>query len=467
MSDIVGNVGANVTFGGSFVDPGALSFAFIANFGDSSSETMNLGSGETFTVQHVFNAESTYTVSLTVVDNFGGSATISLLDHVLIDQVSVVDVSKAAPGQTTTSMAANGGSSISATLFHSGAANQSASLLVAVIPPNVADAFPNVFSVSTLAESYSYDVRAFNVSDTDQASVTFTYPAGGYSNPVLTDFDIGSASIEDSQGSEIVPNSYTINPTDHTLTVVFDRTSTPRLQDLNGTLFTISVDLTPLPVTRTPFFVTDPASVLAGERSSTTSSESLPTKIVSSASSFLSILVSSEGMALTATGPSFLIFNPSANSSGIQQNLIGAGLAPAQNGVTQDRATPHDLLRSALETLPPAPTTANFLPGVTISPSEPYFPPSEDKPISPTPLGTAQPSANDSDDAAGDGYWENFEETILSEQRLTQLPQGAAEGTPGESPLGTLLTSALGLAFIAAARPAPPRRRLELVPLCH
>ncbi len=455
MKDHVDNVGSDSVFSGSFTDPGATQLSITANYGDSTIETTALGSATSFTLHHVYTTEGSYPVTFTASDEFGGSGSVSVVDHVLIQQVTNYEVDKVQPGQTVTSSTTDGIKIVEATLKHGTSNGQAASLLVAIIPPTVVDSYPTVFNISALTASYSYDVRAYNVTPFDQATVTFTFPPNGDSAPSLTFFDLGSESIQQVRGSLVAPNSYVVNPDSRTVSVVLDQTSFPRLQQLKGTLFTVSVDLTPISVPRSTFFVTDPSSVVSSQSTAPSSTTTSTTKPEVAVSTLVNVLLSTDSSSLTASAQSLLAASVSATVTATVQNVVGTPVGGSQVSTSQDRGT-SSLSRSPLEYLPPAPASANFLPGVTISPSEPYFPPAEEKPAGNTPTGkeTAPPNI---EDTPTDEVWDNLDETCFAEQLVMVLPKTAATPPTNSYVVESTLSSMLGLGLLAATRPEPRR----------
>src|SRR5262249_26018622 len=113
-----------------------------------------------------------------------------------------------------------------------------ATLIVAVVPSAVDQALDS--SLRDPGQLISaYDVRAIGVGDGDVARITFTYLNDNNDTPTITYFDRKTHSQKPILGAQIL-----IDQIHHTITVIFNSNSTPRLQDLNGTVFTISVPFT-------------------------------------------------------------------------------------------------------------------------------------------------------------------------------------------------------------------------------
>jgi hypothetical protein len=72
------NEGSTYTANGSFSDPGATSWTATVDYGDGSgSQPLALNPDQTFNLSHLYGDTGTYTVSVTLTDNFGASAAAS------------------------------------------------------------------------------------------------------------------------------------------------------------------------------------------------------------------------------------------------------------------------------------------------------------------------------------------------------------------------------------------------------
>jgi hypothetical protein len=128
---------------------------------------------------------------------------------------------------------------INAALTNPGPAT--ALVVLATYPPNGANAV--------------YDVRTVSPTDSAQLKVTFSY--SGDAPPVLLYQDRLTGQLRPVQSS-----TYVVDPIAHTITVVFDQSSTPTLRGLNGTRF----EAGPLP--RIEQLEVRPGCAASGERAS-------------------------------------------------------------------------------------------------------------------------------------------------------------------------------------------------------
>jgi len=87
------------------------------------------------------------------------------------------------------------------------------------------------------------DYKVQNATSGDVAIVVFSFTAG-LTNPTLAFFDSNTNTWEPVAGSTIVPNSYRVNTTNNTITVIFDSSSFPTITELTGTVFTVAIPAT-------------------------------------------------------------------------------------------------------------------------------------------------------------------------------------------------------------------------------
>ncbi|MBY0527249.1 MAG: hypothetical protein K2R98_27890 [Gemmataceae bacterium] len=280
---------------GSFSDPGEpdTSFTVTIDWDDGTVETVVPGLDFTFrSPGHIYQTDQTFHVTVTVTRTDGdGAVTASAparVDFNAYDQpVQGIEIATAQPGQSarvvssvdTTVLTPDGPVvvtlTVTATLYRDPGATTSASIIVAVIPPD-ADPALHIQVVEKIGDQVvltaSFDVRTVNVDGHDYATVTFGYylPDGLTNLPVLSYFDqilralepvLGSTQyILDANGDPVdpqlvPPDRVIVNPISKTITVTFDSTSTPTLENLKGTVFTITI---PLPSPAAPLPLNSP-----------------------------------------------------------------------------------------------------------------------------------------------------------------------------------------------------------------
>ncbi len=235
------NLGTAIDVPGVVQYPGPITFVGQVLYGDGTAvQSLTINQDGTFTLVHNYAKEGSYEVTVSVADGHGGIGLTSVLANVVLVGIGVPGVSVAGTNGTGTAMAQTNG--ISATL-HTSLGKQSF-ILVSEVPTDVST---GLLSPSTKASnptiSFSYDVRAIGVDDSDYVTVTFSFSG---TNPVLKFVDANGqletirASRDPSKGV-----TFSIDTANHTVTVVFDNTSTPEITELTGTVFTISVDSQP------------------------------------------------------------------------------------------------------------------------------------------------------------------------------------------------------------------------------
>jgi hypothetical protein len=136
-----------------------------------------------------------------------------------------------------------------------------ATILLAVVPPAVAGALDPVYTASDPdVITAAFDVRFINVGAGDLAIITFQYANDNFDLPKLSYFDRATQRQVEVRANLIVVDRFA-----RTVTFVLDRTTVPRLQDLDGTVFTVSVPISiALPVA--PPFDFTPLTGLLGLR---------------------------------------------------------------------------------------------------------------------------------------------------------------------------------------------------------
>lgn len=258
-------VGATFTGGGVFTDRGGSGIvSAVVNYGDTSGDQpLALRPDNTFDLRHVYTAEGTYVITVTVTDSVTGSGTAGFFVHVFVNVPSQATSGVALPGHTVN--ASVPGALV--TLEHAAAAAGNALILIALLPSStVDDSAPLVDPVTgaTLVSGLltqivtTYDIRAINVRDEDRATILFAVSSPTGAVPRLSLYDPATKRLVPVQGSRFAAGSLVAERmagTDlYLIKLVLDRSSFPALTALRGSIFATSVPATaaPAPVTTTP-----------------------------------------------------------------------------------------------------------------------------------------------------------------------------------------------------------------------
>jgi hypothetical protein len=239
------NQGDTLTRTGSFDYVGQGSFTAEVNYGDGSGwQPLALTPYHTFTLSHQYTEEGSFVVAVQVDDGFGPPGGNVFYADVMLQQVGD-HATATVPADTTADVKVAADGVVGE--LHVESHPLRSAIIVASVPPDVADSLGNVFTVGAAAIGGAYDVRAINVGTRDSADITFNYVANGDIKPTLSFFD-------KSQGRQIVlpPTAYTVDEARHQIKIHLDNNSFPRLQDLNGTVFTITVPVPDPPRTEQP-----------------------------------------------------------------------------------------------------------------------------------------------------------------------------------------------------------------------
>jgi hypothetical protein len=274
-----GNVGTAYTASGSFdaSEEGA-SYTVLVNYGDGTgTHTVPYDStNDTFNLQHTYTKDGSYKVTVTVKQSDGEFGTTSFFAHIFLPGVADVKQVTIAPGETQSLTV--GGATV--TLTHSIASTEDATLLVALVPVS---SEPDLANSSYLDNSSllvtAFDVRVINGSLLDKATITFAYTADNNDDPRFTFFNSGA-----NRQQAINQDQYTVDYYDDTIHTFLNEFTTPSVDDVTGTVFTIAV-----PVAVTPSPSTTPTSTAtttpsASPTSSTSTSSSTSTASGSSSS---------------------------------------------------------------------------------------------------------------------------------------------------------------------------------------
>ncbi len=211
-------------------DAGSLSGE--ADYGDGSGWQPLAFTGNVFTLAHTYAAEGSYLVTVRVADGTGPAVEDSFFADVLLPLVTEAVKARVGPegGQVTVSVT---GATVTLVKAPGGVTS---ALILANVPGGVADGQDGLVTFGGQAIGGAYDIRALDVGPDDYAIITLRY--------ANDDFDIPRVSYFDRRlGREVVidPGQYTVDRFARTITMRLDARTTPRLQDLSGTVFSITV----------------------------------------------------------------------------------------------------------------------------------------------------------------------------------------------------------------------------------
>jgi hypothetical protein len=226
---VVANVGDSVTLTGTYANPGGGPLTATVDFDDGSGpQPLTLLPDGTFTVTHAFTGEDVYDVTVTVDDGVS-TASDDTLVLVFFSNLDNGTSQAVAPG----GQATVGAPGITARVDHAATSSHPAVLTV------------GRYGTLSLTGSGSgnlilaaYELRLAGAGADDRLTVTFAVPAGFGDSLRLDFYDTQTHAFRPVQFS---PGSFTFDEAAHTITLVFDQTSFPRVTDLHGTIFTISV----------------------------------------------------------------------------------------------------------------------------------------------------------------------------------------------------------------------------------
>jgi hypothetical protein len=376
------------------------SLVLRVDYGDGSAvQTVPYDQNNQFTLSHTYQKDGSFLVTVTATNGHGAVASTQFFADVLLPGVVVATKDGVSPGTTSTISFAGA----VVTLTHDAGTGQLAFIIVAAVPTTSLGTLPNTDALTNgTVQVTSFDVRAIDVTPSDVAIVTFHYDAPNDATPTLTFFDQSTQTMVPVDSS-----LFLVDTQAHTITLLLDGHSFPRLVRTRGTVFSIAVPLPQLaPAALDPGL---PAFVEVGSGGvvMAAAAEGGVASVVSSAVT--------GGSAAAAGGP--------ANGGGALPELGGGG---------QDS--------TMLSELPPGP------------------------PLVPMAVGTlAVPSIEPPPDASGQ---ENDISTSLEEADPPQQPQGpppeqpTSATPPAAPPAGPLSQATPGRNF-GLPLPRPPAQNAE------
>ncbi len=233
-----------VTLTGSFTDPGTLdSNTVVINWDDGSADTSLVLPAQTrsFNADHVYTAEGDYFPTVFITNADGGTGEASSEVQALDGPIDGVADAQGQPGQTSLVSASDAeGDSINATLILSADDAHGGGLLVAKLANASLPSTTNRADVLGI-----YDIRSTSAEAGDSALVTFRFRAGLdlSETPVLQFLDPATGTLRTFVASKHGAFELTRQGDYIVGSLFLDNTSTPTLQQLTHTVFTISVNV--------------------------------------------------------------------------------------------------------------------------------------------------------------------------------------------------------------------------------
>jgi hypothetical protein len=228
------NIGGLVTLDGTYTATGDKTLTATVDFDDGgATQAVTLGADGTFTVSHAFTAEGVYDVTVTVDD---GTDTASADTTVLIfpPQLQGGKFQPVPPGGSSSAS----GPGIRALANHGAGAPRPAVLTVG----NYNNLPVGGFDFNS-QRTNAYELRLANAETDDQLTVTFSLPSGyEYGDGVrLAFYDQQTQTFLPVRQDMLTANSVIVNESTDTVTLLLDGSSFPKVTDLHGTIFTVSV----------------------------------------------------------------------------------------------------------------------------------------------------------------------------------------------------------------------------------
>ncbi|HTU23523.1 MAG TPA: Ig-like domain-containing protein [Gemmataceae bacterium] len=366
------SAGQPMSLTGSFTIPDGDQVTGTVNYGDGSGvQPLLLAPNHTFTLNHIYQQEGSYLLTVEITDDGGVSGFASIPIEVYNAGVDLTQIKQATADSPTISEPG-----ITATLF---TASATGSLLLAPVTQNEVEQLGGgAFQAEFGAFVSAFDFRSVNLTAQDKLIATFQL-SRGEGTPALEYFDTASQSFKPVLGSTLLPNSLVIDSVDGTITLILDESSTPRLTDLSGTVFVVSIPQAQL----SPLAVSPPLA----STSSVAAEATTGTAFFSAVS--VSVLPSGTSISIPPTNIQTASNNSSVNELsafslfvlGITASRLGTYGSEANAGAEANLslASPPDVL-SLLNRLPRAPASEDRFtppdsgPRGVLSPSRAGFP---------------------------------------------------------------------------------------------
>jgi hypothetical protein len=232
---VLAEVGELVAVRGSYSDPGGKPLTATIDFDDGTGpQPLILRADGTFAATHVFTRDDVFDVTVSVADGVD-SGTADTLALVFAPELQDGASQAVPPGETATASALG----VTARVYHTSGADRPAVLTVGHYDTLPVPGFALV--PGDLTTFAAYELRLASAGPDDRVTVTFSFPEGDEGDVRLEFYDPQTRTFRPVEPSLLAPGSFVIDEARHTVTFVLDPTSFPRVTDLRGTIFTVSV----------------------------------------------------------------------------------------------------------------------------------------------------------------------------------------------------------------------------------
>jgi hypothetical protein len=348
------NAGSLMTHTINLTDPGTAPLTLAIDFGDGTTQTIQTTERQ-FTVLHTYQADGSFFVTITASDDQGGQDTESFRADVLLPGVTERARQETVPPGQTGTVSVPGAT---ATVVRSADSQGNGVLILAVVPTAVTAFLDPASTVGLAVEDIqmvaSFDIRAINMGSEDVAIIRMSYEAdsANHNQPILLFFNKATGRQE-----AVGQDDYKTDPVAHVIVLRLDRFSTPPLQGVPGTVFTVAlpqeIEAEPVTTTAVPTTVDSPKTLTESASPhvvalGSVTLQSGPTLAVVQASSPTTPALLPVTTTVEAVGPG-------TSGGGGEGSTASGGGGAIESG--------------PLRELPPAPASLMALPEVTVSPS--------------------------------------------------------------------------------------------------
>ncbi|HEY1381768.1 MAG TPA: choice-of-anchor Q domain-containing protein [Gemmataceae bacterium] len=297
----VGNQGSPLNQAVAFTDPGSDSWTATVNYGDGTTQVIAVGPGRSFVLNHVYKAEGTFTVSVKLTDDDGGSSGLLERAVIFLPGTTGVKAILVPAGQARTLTIAGA----EVTLDNEGGTTPAILLLgsVNLAALNGLTGSPTKDPTRLVA---AYDIRVLDPGAASVLTAKLTYPNGvSGADPSVLYYDQAAGAFRSVKGSTALTGSFAVDKAGRRVTFLLDGTSTPTDLNLGGTVFTLSVPAPPPPQPQpsatagsTPFFLASaaPGSAALAALGDTAVAAPIPTTGLVSSSTLTVAVSAAEGL---------------------------------------------------------------------------------------------------------------------------------------------------------------------------
>jgi hypothetical protein len=223
--DPLGAYSASINWGDGEIDTGVV--------------TANPKGGFKVSGTHSYSAEGSETITVTISSTQGSQVVVQGAAEVFSQSQSQVIANQhtmVVPSNQTTATIQN--DDTSATFDRPAGETGNTSLWVADYTQNP----ENTAGLPAGAKTADFfDIRVTGVTDNDTLKVVYHYNPD-ITTPTLEFFDHNTGTYEQVRGDPTIPNSYVVDTTAHTITVIYGAHSVPAITDLHGTVFAVVLD---------------------------------------------------------------------------------------------------------------------------------------------------------------------------------------------------------------------------------